>query len=155
MNCPDDTPENVFVQDWPGLTVMCNCKPNSGEETVIGEPCFVEDTCTTYEAINAIKSSKFKGYRVCGKRDGQPFLYAKRPEIMTNLDGSEYLQCPGTTVACDNNPYTPDKTVLDILYDKNAKENFLICANVEGFCPVTDISLRYDETEKELVMELQ
>ena len=53
-------------------------------------------------------------------------------------------------ISCDPESYTKDKLVKDILLDLNAKENYMICASIEEFCPVTGMDLVHNEETKEL-----
>jgi hypothetical protein len=89
------------------------------------------------------------GYRFCGKAEGNSFLTATRPGIEIEPNGAENLRCPLDKVSCDPESYTEDKLVREILLDLNAKENYMICASVEEFCPVTGINLKYNEENKE------
>lgn len=144
----------VFYQDWAGLTVQCSCQPNSDQETEIGKACFVNDNkCVTLEAIPNLKSGIVHGFKICGKRNGASFMFAQRPIIEQNSDGSTFFTCPGTTVPCDQDPFSTTQTVNEVLKDQNAKENKLICAQTSDLCPITSMTIRYDETKKEFEID--
>lgn len=136
------------------MVTACHCPAGAQGTSKIGSKCSVDDIgCATLDPVHTILSGVTAGYKICGRRGGQTFLEMLRPEKRTNLDDTDYLRCPGMSVPCDDDPYSETQSAQEVLFDANAKENKIYCAPTKEECPITGMSLRYDEAQETMVLE--
>lgn len=92
-------------------------------------------------------------YKICGKRDGDPFYKAKRPIV----DAQDKLNCPEGTVPCDDSVFTEDVPVAkaEVLADKEHPARYLICAETTDQCPITRLQIGYNEVADDLFVSYQ
>ena len=150
QGCPVTFPDLVIYDSWPGLEVMCYCIPGSEYSSVVGEACSGtrggSTKCSSRESIPTMHLGVLNGYKICGRRGGEPFYSAKRP-VEDNLG---FLVCPENTVACDDSVLPA--TVQDSQADPNHPVNFLICAASEEECPITHFEVGYNADTDNLIV---
>ena len=126
---------------------MCYCEPSSKYDTVYGTGCADgrEDTvkCSEKAAIPHMYLGVLNGHKICGRHAGLSFKDVKRPMD----DGTGSLFCPEGTEPCDTDALN-GATTEQVLADPNHPANFVICSTKEEQCPITNISMAYDD-EKE------
>ena len=99
--CEDDFEEMVY-DIWLGLVDTCFCQEGSDlDGTQNDGGCKGKEAnspyCRSRPPINPVVQSNLNGFKFCGKRAGENFLNAKRPQ---SIDGSPF-ECPEGTVPCD------------------------------------------------------
>ena len=148
--CPVTHPSLVIYDSWPGLEVSCYCIPGADYDSVVGAPCegarSGSTKCTTREAVPTLNLGVLNGYKICGKRGGEPFKTAKR--LVVGSDG--FLKCPDNTIACDDTVLPA--TAQDVESDPDHPANFMICAESEDTCPITYFEVGYNDNSETLIV---
>ena len=82
-SCPLTHPALVVYDVWPGLDINCYCTPSAEFTTEYGQKCSgarAESTkCFTRNALPTMYLGVLNCYKICGKRDGEPFYRVQRP----------------------------------------------------------------------------
>lgn len=111
--------ENLVERDWPGTNVGCYCNQFSQKHRGLHVGSCTqnqtEDRCTSVTSLRPRPMTKFYAYNICGKRQGDNFVHAERP--------NEAGQCPSGYNKCINGTTT----------------NNVICTTEN--CPITDFKV--------------
>lgn len=110
--CPSDYPDIVMERVYYGSQSACDCRGiqifglRGMDELNVGENCNqkqLDKGCKQILPIMPFRMHKFNGKMICGRKGGEPFMTATRPNPLTSL-------CPAGYVACSANT-TPDNTI--------------------------------------------
>ena len=77
IKCPEDYDE-VIYSVWPGTNMFCKC---GATDFKLGEKCEEGSSCTTVSSSPAIVMDNLGSYKVCGKRNADPFSTVIRPVL--------------------------------------------------------------------------
>ena len=104
MKCPDDYPEYIVERMFHGADVTCDCLGiydpdiDTSDFMEVGSTCDYNQTragCRPGFPIMPFAMHSFNGNLYCGRRGGDPFLNATRPDFQTK-------HCPSGTLPCSN-----------------------------------------------------
>lgn len=135
-SCPKEYPEYVMERMFYGSSIGCDCLGVShryitdDNTMVLHERCTRNQTiygCAPVEPMMPFGMHRFENKMICGRRGGQPFLNATRPELSGN--------CPEGTLKCSN------ATSLEntVCYDQSQRR--------EDVCPITKFEF-FDLSDK-------
>ncbi|CAI2360032.1 unnamed protein product [Moneuplotes crassus] len=91
--------EDLIIDRWPGTSTGCDCSHAWGfYPNLQTGRCDVNETndgCRTVSSTASMPLNKFYSYRICAKRQGDPFNRAVRPTKMFGV-----TKCPGGYKIC-------------------------------------------------------
>lgn len=145
--CPDDFPEDLIYDIWPGSRAMCNCLQREEDRDYFmdmhcrrgknGE--HNSEDCHDVGGLAPIVMNRFESVRYCAKRGSESLFDMVRPVVANTKSG---YACPGGYLACNSD-----------FFDQPQGADFVVCKKDIGAeslrdCPITSVKFRVTEQER-------
>ena len=106
-NCPDEYPEDLIYDIWPGTQGHCDCLQESEKRDYTFGYCSKgkggsqnSEDCHNRAGLAPIVQNRFNGVRYCSKPSDKRFSEMTRPVVDPANTGK--YKCPAGTVPCNS-----------------------------------------------------